>query len=107
MACDPQSRGYRVSSAYDDNPEHDINHCIYDHEDHLYVGIWDPCSCLSEFFVARPEANVFYATWYVDFWRSCAAINQAQQIERAVDAFIAFIRYGHWEQTVYKYGFPG
>jgi hypothetical protein len=26
---------------------------------------------------------------------------------RAVDAFIAFIRHGHGEQTVDKYGFPG
>ena len=35
-----------------------------------------------------------------------AAIKQAEQIARAVDAFIR-IRHGHGEQTVDKYGFPG
>ena len=77
---------------------------IYNHgaEDHLYVEVCGEYRSLSNFLVAEQHQDVFFATWYVEFARSVAQIEQAQQIAAIAKTLVAFVRHG--VDTIDEYG---
>ena len=82
----------------------DLQVMIYTHKDHLHVQVWNHDCALSEFFVARSDEDLFFATWYVEFRRSAAQVNQAECLERIARTLTAFVRHGHGEDTIDEFG---
>jgi hypothetical protein len=79
---------------------------VYSHSatGHLFVEIWNEYECLSHFFVTQQFENVFFATWYLEFVRTIAQIEQAKQIKAIAKSLTAFVRYGHGVDTIDEYG---
>jgi hypothetical protein len=76
----------------------------YQPENHLLVEIWNESNGLSLFFVAAPDSDMFFATWYVSFVRDATVARQRDVFDRIAKILIAFVRHGHGPDTIDEYG---
>jgi hypothetical protein len=79
---------------------------VYRHrkEAHLFVDVWNWNGGLGDFFVTEQFKTVFFATWYVEFVRGIAQIEQAEQIMAIAKSLVAFVRHGHGRSTIDEFG---
>ena len=73
---------------------------------HLFVEIWDESEGqnVSLFFVEAEDEKIFFATWYPNFLKEAAALQQAIALERIAKTLTAFVRHGHGDDTIDEFG---
>lgn len=74
------------------------------HTKHLYVELWNWNEQLCDFFVDAENIEEFFTTWYIQTLRDIVLANQVQILERMEKWIVAFIRHGHGEHVIDKYG---
>lgn len=98
--------GYEAIASYGQGDAPDLEVRVYWHntEAHLFVDVWNWDCGLSDFFVAEQFRNAFFASWYVEFLRSAAQIQQAVHVAMIAKSLLAFVRHGHGTRTIDEYG---
>lgn len=95
-----EEEGYSRVLMMDDD-ESWLNYSLWRNKDgHLHIQVWTGETCVEEFFVRGPDVAAFCVEKLPSMLNGAAALSGIERDRRLLKTLIAFVRFGHGEDTI-------